>query len=141
MYFSRTQVSAKIPPQYLIEALDDDGDGVEDAGLWDAVADDACQQVNAILGQRYSVPFTGSIPAIVAQAAVLFSLETLYLRRAQGTEEINPWIIPARAIRRKLSKIANGEEPLTPNRKKPGPSVSIVTEPSRTTSKNGSLSA
>jgi len=141
MYFTQDDIAAEMPPEFLLEALDDDADGVIDAGLWDKVVASASRKVDAALGQRFTVPFTGTIPALVKEAAIVFCLETLYRRRGFGEEETNPWITLANSVRKKLTRIGNGEEPLTPTVKKPTPSVSTVTEPARTTSSRGYISA
>ena len=71
----------------------------------------------------------------------MFVLETLYLRRGFGTEETNPFLNSARAARKELTAIGNGEMPLTPEAERPRKSVSIVTEPARTSSAFGNLSS
>jgi len=144
-YFTRSSVTAKVPPKFLLQALDDDGDGIEDDGLWDAIAEDACDAVDSFLGGRFAVPFAeGSVPALAAEAAKLFALETLYQRRGyeRDTEPPNPWSNAASAIRARLKRIAAGDEPLMPEGGAgavPGSSVQVVTEESRTTSRSGRM--
>lgn len=139
-YVLQSEIEADIPPTFLVEALDDDNDGQADAGLWDKVAESVATEIDGTLGQRFAVPFSSPIPAIVKQAAKVFSLEKLYARR--GTPEAqNPWAKQAAAFREKLTRIAKGEEPLTPEIQRAKPSVTAITEPAKTTSSTGSLLA
>lgn len=141
VYTAETDVLARMPLSLFTECLDDDGDGLRDAAVWLAVAEDAARTVDGYLGQRYAVPFDpANAPATVFQASLLFVLETLYLRRGKGTEETNPWLVPARAMRRKLEAIGTGEQALTPASIKPRPSVATFTEPARTSSRHGHTS-
>jgi hypothetical protein len=141
VYTSQEQAKAKVPEAFLVEALDDDRDGMIDDDVWTAVAEEAADQVDARLGQRYAVPFPAdAIPAPARHASLLFVLETLYLRRGFGTEENNPFLNSARAARKELEAIGSGQKPLTPESQKPRPSVAVFTEPARTTSSAGHLS-
>lgn len=142
IYTTLDQVKAKLPHAFIVQALDDDGDDVIDAEVWQAVAADAADQVDDRLGQRYAVPFDpADLPAKVRASALLFVLETLHLRRGFGTEETNPFLNSARAARKELSAIGSGEMPLTPEAQKPHQSVTVISEPARTTSRHGHLSA
>lgn len=142
VYTTLDQVKAKLPHDFIVEALDDDKDGEIDADVWAAVAEDAADQVDDRLGQRYTVPFDPeNLSAKVRASSLLFVLETLHLRRGLGTEENNPYLNSARAARKELSAIGNGETPLSPEAERPRKSVSAVTEPARTSSAGGFLSA
>lgn len=139
LYTTIDQVRAKLPQDFVIEALDDDGDGIIDDAVWEAVAGDAADQVDARLGQRYTVPFSlEDLPATAKTASLIFVCETLFQRRGHGTEEDNPFLIQARNARMELGKIGAGEKPLTATAKRPTPSVAFFKEPARTNS--GSLS-
>lgn len=137
-YTTRAKIETQLPPQFILEACDDDKDGVEDAGLFDAILAEADGELNGILGQRFTVPFTGDLPPILPRAATLFVLETLYRRRGYGTEaNPNPFTGEARRMREKLDRIARGEEPLAPEQVRTRPSVSLITEPSNVYSGSG----
>lgn len=137
-YITRSRLAAVIPPQFMLEALDDDGDGVEDAGLFDEVLAAAQTDVDGILGKRFATPFANPIPAIVADATTKIFAELLYIRRGYGSEEKpNPWGPKAKTAREKLEKIAKGEEPLTPDLKRQKPSASAITERAKTSSATG----
>lgn len=127
------QLSALIPPQFLTEALDDDGDGVADPGVFDSIVDTVHKEIDGALGQRYPVPFSNPIPAVVADAAIVLTAHTLYSRRAVEDKK-NPFDRRAKEVREKLAAIAKGEQPLAPEAKRAKPSASIVSEPSKTRS-------
>lgn len=128
-YVALSDLDGKIPPPFIVQALDDDADGVVDAGLWDLIASQAGQAVDARLGQRYEVPFTEP-PAVVKEAALVFAAEALYARRVGP--DANPWMAMGNAMRSKLDRIGRGEEPLAPTINRQKPSGVIVAEPSRT---------
>lgn len=129
-YVALSDLNGKIPPQFIVQALDDDADGAIDTGIWDLIASQAGQAVDARLGQRYEVPFADPAPAIVKEAALIFAAEAVYARRV-GPEQ-NPWMGMGNAMRSKLDKIGAGEVPLTPEINRQKPSGVIVAEPSRT---------
>jgi len=136
------QVKAKLPYDFIVSALDDDKDGLIDSDVWTAVAEEAADQVDQRLGRRYAVPFDPqSLEPIVRSSALLFVLETLYLRRGFGSEETNPFLVSARAARKDLTDIGNGDSPLTPTAQKPRRSVAVIAEPARTSSRAGHLSS
>lgn len=139
-YTTRAQIEANLPPQFLLQALDDNGDGTEDTGLLDTILEGADGEVEAILGQRFAVPFTAPIPPVVPRAALVFTLETLYRRRGYGTEERpNPFAAEARKLREKLDRIARGEEPLAPEASRTRPAISAITEASRVGGQCGAI--
>ena len=136
MYLTLTDLSALIPPEFLTQSLDDDADGIIDA--WDAVSTAACDEVDAILGVRYAVPLPAPYPAIAIHSARVLAAEACYLRRGAFGER-NPFSVPADAIRKTLRSIAAGTLPLDPTIKRPAPTVSIITEPSRTAGERTSV--
>lgn len=138
-YHTRESIEALVPPTFLLDALDDDRDGEEDAGIYDAVAASASESVDAYLGGRYAVPFA-TPPALAATASRVLCLEALYQRRgfSRDTDPPNPWAAQAADWRARLGRIAAGEEPLRPDPGNAGV-VDTVTEPSRTTSASGRM--
>lgn len=130
MYTTQTQLEALIPPKHLREALDDDADGVADAGLLEEIIRAAGTRVDAALGQRYAVPFSDPLPAIVSHAAKVFVLESLYRRRGLADEN-NPWVAQASALDKQLMAIGKGEAPLTPDIIKKRPPASVISAPSK----------
>jgi len=138
-YTTLAQVYAKLPSNFVLEALDDDRDGELDSSVWDAVAEGAAREVDGLLAMRYPTPFAGDLPAVVVNASLYFVLETLYERRGH-TGENNPYQKRADDERKNLRDIGAGKLPLTPSTVKKTPSVSAVTEPARTSSASGNLS-
>lgn len=139
-YITQPEIAADLPPQHLIEALDDDGDGIADAGLFSQIEAAAAKEIDGLLGARYATPFAPPVPAVVASAARFFVLEKLYQRRGIASEQ-NPYTRQAAAMRSRLGRIGQGEEPLTPEFVRTRPPVSVVTEPAKTTSTAGHLPA
>jgi phage gp36-like protein len=135
-YILLATVSALIPPQFLVQALDDDGDGVADEGLFPTILGAAQTKIDGILGQRFTTPFENPIPAIVADACLTIVCDTLFKRRSIEDDK-NPWAKPAAASITKLTAIAKGEEPLEPGKARAQPSASIISEPAKTTSRSG----
>ncbi len=56
MYVTQTEILAEIPTASLLEALDDDGDGVADANVWNSVAQSASLEVAARLAPVADLP-------------------------------------------------------------------------------------
>lgn len=140
-YHTRQSIAADVPAEFLLEALDDDRDGVEDAGLYDQIAANASEAVDAYIGARYPTPWSGTVPALLSRASRVFCLETLYTRRgySEDTDPPNPWHGLAEGLRARLGRIADGTEPLIVDES--GPSIDVVSEPARTTSSSGKLGA
>ncbi len=109
-YVQPAQVTAKIPPSFLNDALDDDGDGTADAGLLDQIIADASQKVNAPLAGIFITPFPDPAPPPVCEAALIFTLEAIYARRPAG--EKNPWTSQANAWRKELVEMGKRKDPM-----------------------------
>lgn len=139
MYTTRQKITAKLPDRFLVEALDDDNDGEEDAGLLDTIIANADEEIDSYLLTRYASPFADA-PALLATASLTLVLEVLYTRRGIPTDG-NPWVKPAADIRARLKRIASGDEPLVAGREKAEAGVVVVTEPARTHSSSGRLLA
>lgn len=132
-YIELTELKGKIPDRDLLAALDDNQDGVIDAAVWAQIQADVQTEIDGTLGQRFTVPFVNPLPAVIKLGAQIFAIEAVYNHRGLLNEK-SPERINAKNFRTKLSAIANGEEPLTPDTKRAHPSGSAVTEPSRTQS-------
>lgn len=138
-YTTRAAITAKLPESFLVEALDDDNDGVEDAGLLDQIITDATVEIDGYLEGRYTLPITPA-PALLRTACLTIVLADLYARRGVA-DEANPWKKPATALRTRLERIAKGEIPLVARVEKADAAVTVVTEPARTHSASGGLLA
>ncbi len=137
-YILHEDLKGDIPDQFLMEALDDDEDGVADAGIFDQIESRARERIDGILGQRFTVPFTGPLPPIVKSSARILVLSALYKRRGL-IEEKNPWAKEEVAVLKKLDAIASGEQALTPDKQRAKPSASVITERAKTHSPAGNL--
>lgn len=98
------ELAGYLPPQRIVEALDDDGDGRADAKAWAAVRETAEDRLRAIFGAR-DVPDTFE----TEHARKLFALSLLYARRGLGGDE-NPFEAQAAAAEARLRALAAGEE-------------------------------
>lgn len=105
-YFSFNDLKALIPGAFLVQALDDDGDGVVDA--FTAVQDQAQGEVDAHLSARFAVPILTNIPPIAKRASMIIAAELCYQRRGTPPDQ-NPWGKQASAMRKTLEMIASGK--------------------------------
>lgn len=129
-YVVQSDLEGKIPAQLLLQALDDNGDGLADDGVWDQIATDVGNAINSRLEGNYAVPLTGTVPAIVTEAAKILAAEAVYLRRGMSGDQ-NPWVKQADVMRKRLEDIGSGKLPLTTDAAPNGPAGVIITEPSR----------
>lgn len=139
-YVEQSDIEALIPAEFLRQALDDDGDGVADAGVFDKIVETVEEEIDAALGQKYSVPFAEPYPAVVRLAAKILTLWSLYQRRGFHGEA-NPWETEAARQRKKLDSIGKGDDPLTPDDTGTKPAGVVVTEPAKTYDPGGNLMA
>jgi phage gp36-like protein len=95
----------------LIEALDDDGTGDIDVPRLCRIIEKCSQTVDGYLQGRYVTPFN-PVPAIVAEAALVFVMEKLYDRRKQAPDEKNPYLSRANEMRERLKAISDRKESL-----------------------------
>ncbi len=106
-YLALTDLNGQIPPQFLIQALDDDNDGVVDA--WDEVRVAVQDDVDALLEGRFAVPLTLSpMPKVIKRACVAFACELCYRRRGTSDAD-NPWKGRADAFRKTLAMTTAGD--------------------------------
>jgi hypothetical protein len=134
-YVQQSDLNADVPPDFQTQALDDDNDGVADAGLWDAIAQKVSDAIDAQIGMRYAVPLqpdmvaypnTNGFPAIIVNAARILAAEKLYARRPMP-QSGNPWRAQADGVRKQLDQIAAGTRPLDPEEQRQKPSASVIT--------------
>lgn len=135
-YIILSHLSAGIPGQHLIEALDDNGDGSADPDAIEAVLSEASRAVDGILGERFTTPFANPLPAVVHSAAVAFGSELIYQRRGLHGKE-NPFTSQADEARARLKEIAEGKRALSPDARRAKPSASVITAPAKTHSSKG----
>lgn len=121
-YVTMTAITGMIPGKYLIEALDEDGDGQADPAAWSRVAARVKAAIDDMLEKRFDVPFENPLPALVVQSAKILALEKLYAlckrTGADGTP-YNPAATTADMVRAQLKAVAAGAAPLYPQREVP----------------------
>jgi phage gp36-like protein len=106
-YLTFADLEAEIPTAFLIQALDDDNDGIVDA--WDKVQASAAEEVDSLLEGRFTVPLElDPLPKIIKRAAVAFACELCYRRRSTPDKD-NPWADRAKAFRKTLAAISTGD--------------------------------
>ncbi len=130
-YVAYADLATIIPLPFLTEALDDVGDGSQIQATFEDVAQQASDAIDGYLGLRYSVPIpvdeNGNLPAVVVNAARIFTAELLYKRRGV-IDANNPWSAQAGQIRTQLKAISLGQSPLGPAFNRKDPSASIITQ-------------
>jgi hypothetical protein len=120
-YITRAQVTNLVPALVLNDALDDNGDGAEDAGLFDSLAQTQSLIVDGFLSGLFPTPFANP-PAKAQIATLFFVLEALYQRRGTPLEK-NPFSAQATWWRVHLQRVGNRELPFdagTPKAYAPG---------------------
>lgn len=133
-YITRALIETRIPAPVLLEALDDNGDGAEDPGAFDALVASADAEVDGYLAGLFTVPFGAPTPPKVVAASAAFCCETLYQRRNVPAEK-NPFTRLAAWWRDHLQKVGNRELPLDAAQDKAFVPGAVITE---NTSVNGS---
>lgn len=137
-YLTMAHLVAEVPPQFVTEALDDNGDGSADAGLFDQIVSNVQAEIDGLLGQKYTVPFSNPIPAVVVDAAIKLTGEKLYTRRGLEGDK-NPFAKRAAEVRALLKKIGAGEAALFATAKPARPAATAITEPAKTAGKKTAL--
>lgn len=137
-YFLRSELEAKVPALLIVQALDDDGDGVEDAGKWDALVADVERAIDGRLEGRFTVPLAAPQPAVVHESAVVLAAEAIYMRRGLAGDQ-NPWVKQADALRARLEKIGSGDLPLTPQAQPAQSSGAVIGESARLHDESGRM--
>lgn len=136
-YVTKTDMLAIVPEDILTVAVDDRNYGADVDSIWPIIADAASRRVDSILGSRYTVPFTGTLPPLVKEAAVIFAAHMLYLRRQVGDN--NPFAKEATAMMTRLEAIAAGKADLTASSS--DSDAVAITEPSLTYRPSGRMLA
>ena len=138
IYFSRAELAGLVPAQFILQALDDNGDGVEDDGAFDILCQHACDDVDALCSPLFTVPFADPFPVLVKQAAHTFAAALLYRRRGIEDQK-NPFAKDARELAAKITRIVQKAEPVPKDFPVSVPTVSAITEKSKTFSTGGWL--
>lgn len=103
---SYEELAGFMPLSRIVEALDDDGDGLADDAAWASVLQAAEDRLATIFG-------AGGVPAaagaLAEYARKLFALELLYNRRGLAGED-NPYAAEAQRAEARLRALVSGEE-------------------------------
>lgn len=127
----------RIKPDFFVAALDDNKDGLEDTGLANNIIAQACADVDAYL-TRYNPPMTNP-PAIVKAAAIAFAGYEIYRRAGYESSPQNAFANDREYYRKRLEKIAEGDESLGIAHEPAGGPVAGIVEPAKTHSSSGNL--
>jgi phage gp36-like protein len=137
-YFERADLVGPVPAQFILQALDDNGDGVEDDGAFDTLRKNACDDVDALLSPMFDTPFATPFPVLVSQAARTFAAALLYRRRGV-LDASNPFAKDATAMSAKLTAIVEKDQPVPKDFPVSVATVTAITEKSKTFSQAGIL--
>ena len=137
-YIVQDDIKGLLPEEFSLQALDDNGDGSQDTGLWDYALAAAQDDVDGRLGTRYTVPLTGTIPAVVKHATKILVLFYIYKRRGVG-DDANPWAKDAVEQHTKLDKIGAGDLALTATADPANPGGTVIGEDSKLYDEAGRL--
>lgn len=137
-YFTQTDLEVLIPPGWVVEALDDDADGSQDATLFSELRTVVEGRINGKLGLRYTVPITSGIADdFLRDAAIHIAAGILYARR--GLMDRFPYASELAEITARLNAIAAGELPLAPEADRAKDSVTAITDTARARNSGGRL--
>jgi len=128
-YVQRDEVDALIPPGVVIKALDDDGDGEEDEGVWEKLADTIQNVIDGYLAPRFSLPLA-TVPKLVKSCALTLANEAIYDRCGFSGDK-NPWASRSKAVHQLLQNIMNGDLGLGVDHEPANATPGIVSEPSK----------
>lgn len=112
-YFTRDEAITRIPGNDFTPFLDDNGDGIEDPGLYDTIVSVASNAADSLVSAIYATPFPTPPPKI-KEAALIFFCEICYQRR-NTPEEKNFFKPQADMWRQLLAQIGSGKIPLDAN--------------------------
>jgi len=83
MYCTQDDLKEQISEQTMIELADDDGDGVPDAGIIDALITESGDMIDSYLRDKYLVPFTDP-PVLIKRICRNLTVCALYRRRLEN---------------------------------------------------------
>lgn len=102
----RAAIEAEFDAQHLLEALDDDGDGLEDSGLFSSLAAQAAAEVDAraaLVALAHPAP-----PAAFLERAGVACLCAMLFRRRGVADDQNPFAEREKKALETLDKLADG---------------------------------
>lgn len=99
------ELAGEMPPEQIVQALDDNKDGEADASAWALVQSGADERIRDCFGGPTPAKFSQT----TAFARKVFILETLFTRRGFVGRE-NPYAGKADGAERRLRALAGGSE-------------------------------
>jgi len=135
-YILKSELKGLIPDEYLDGALDDDGSGLPDAGVWDGISTAVDTEINGRLKDKAAEMATAA-GALLKAAATALAIYFAYKRRGVANDA-NPWADDAKRWQDRLDAIGKGDEQVTDQGSDPA-SADIVGEDSRTCASSGQL--
>lgn len=112
-YVIRADIEAEFDDMHLLAALDDNRDGVEDSGLFDALSAsiDALVASHADMTAQLGLP---ALPATFLRYCARIFMCALLVRRRGAVDEMNPFASKEKELRARLEKIESGEIDIKP---------------------------
>ena len=112
-YVVRADIEAEFDDLHLLQALDDDGDGTEDSGLFTSLSAtvDALVSSHADMISQLCLP---TLPATFLRYCARVFMCALLIRRRGAVDEMNPFATPEKEIRTRLERIESGEIDVRP---------------------------
>lgn len=135
-YILKTELKGLIPDEYLDGALDDDGSGIPDPGVWDGISAAVDEEINGRLKDKVAA-MAASASSLLKAAARALALYFAYKRRGTSNDA-NPWADDAKAWQERLDAIGKGDEQVIDQGADPA-GADVVGEDSKTFASGGQL--
>lgn len=112
-YVNRMDIEAEFDDRHLISSLDDNGDGAEDAGLFDRLAASVDAKLTGYIDlfAQIGIP---ALPATLLRYYARVMMCCLLFRRRGVAAEMNPFAEREDEIIKQLDFIADGETDIAP---------------------------
>ena len=144
-YIVQSDLTPLIPEDWVGQALDDNDDGGEDAGLFTSIREAAEEAVNDVLSATYTVPIASPENYPTIKRATRYEAARICYERRGFKDEKFPHFKTWKMIWDKLEKIGAGDLPLGPgsgsNDQLAKPRGTVITAPSKTYSTSGGAAA
>ena len=106
MYATLNDIASRLDAKHLAELADDDGDGVTDEAVTEAVIGDADSLIDTCLASRYLLPFD-PVPSLLRRLSCDLAIGALFARRREAASPLHE--ARAEAAVRILDALAHGE--------------------------------
>ena len=135
-YVTQSDLKGLIPDEYLGGALDDDGSGLPDPGVWDGISAAVDTEIDGRL-KDHAASMAATAGAMLKAAATALALYIAYKRRGVANDA-NPWTDDAKRWQDRLDAIGKGEEQVSDKGADPA-SADVVGEASKLYATSGQL--